>query len=304
MNTELKRELINALGGESVKENVSLKEYTTFRTGGRAELFIEPDSSLSAAKAVEILGGLDQAYLILGNGSNVLVADEGVSCPVIHIGKKMSRITVFENCITAQSGAALSAVARTAMEHSLAGLEFASGIPGNVGGGVIMNAGAYGGELKDVVEAVCFIGPDGKEYTADNAEMEFGYRKSALSGGNCIVTAVSFLLRKGNKDEIAEKMKELNRRRRDKQPLEYPSVGSTFKRPEGYFAGALIEGAGLKGFSVGGAAVSEKHAGFVINKASASSADILALIEHIQKTVYQKDGVMLEPEVKIWGISK
>lgn len=300
MNKELLEELKKVLGEESVLENVSLKDYTTFRTGGNALLMIEPKTAAEIGKAIELFNEFNIAYLVLGNGSNILALDEGVNCPIIHIGKNMSAINVFENCITAQGGASLSAVAKTAMEHSLSGLEFASGIPGNVGGGVIMNAGAYGGELKDVVEAVCFIGTDGKEYAVSGEEMEFGYRSSALMDTGCVVTGVSFVLREGNKEEIAALVKELNQKRRDKQPLEYPSAGSTFKRPEGHFAGALIEDAGLKGYSYGGAAVSEKHAGFVINKGGASGADILGVIEHVQKTVYEKSGVMLEPEVRIW----
>ncbi len=303
MNIELINELKKALP-DAVAENVPMRDYTSFKVGGAARLMIEPSDTKELCTAVELLNAFAEKYLVLGNGSNLLVSDEGLGCAVIHIGKKMSAINRFDNCITAQAGAKLSALARFAMENSLTGLEFASGIPGNIGGGVIMNAGAYDGELKDTVEAVTFVGPDAKEYTVTNEEMEFSYRHSALMDSGCIVTAVSFRLEVGDKNEILAKMNDLNQRRKDKQPLEYPSAGSTFKRPEGYFAGRLIENAGLKGFSVGGACVSEKHAGFVVNKGGATAADILGVIDHVRRTVYEKDGVLLEPEVRIWGFDK
>lgn len=281
-----------------------IDKYTTFRVGGRAAVITEPKTAAEVRALVELFNSAGTGYLTLGNGSNILVADSGIEVPIIRIGKNMGEISLFENTITAQAGATLTAVANLAMENSLTGLEFAAGIPGTVGGGVIMNAGAYDGELKDVVEAVSFVGPDGREYVVGNDEMEFGYRSSALQDSGCIVTAVSFALRPGKKAEIAEKMKELNRRRREKQPLEYPSAGSTFKRPAGHYAGALIQEAGLKGFAVGGAAVSEKHAGFVINKGGATAADVLAVMDHVIKTVYDNSGIVLEPEVKIWGENK
>ncbi len=279
----------------------SMDKYTTFRIGGRADVIVEPANSGEICALVELFNSVGTPYLVMGNGSNILVSDSGLDLPVIRIGKSMSEISLFETTVTAQAGAALSAVANFAMENSLAGLEFAAGIPGTVGGGVIMNAGAYDGELKNVVEAVSFVGPDGKEYVVSGDEMEFGYRTSALQDSGCIVTAVSLVLRPGKRTEIAEKMKELNSRRREKQPLEYPSAGSTFKRPAGHYAGTLIQEAGLKGYTVGGAAVSEKHAGFVINKGGATGADVLAVMDHVIKTVYDKSGVILEPEVKVWG---
>ncbi len=304
MKAELLNELKTVLKPEQIILGAPMDKYTTFRTGGGAALILEPDGAGEIKKIVELMNGFSQPYLVLGNGSNVLAADGGVDLPIIHIGRRMSDVTVFENCVTAQAGVALSAVANLAMENSLTGLEFAAGIPGTVGGGIIMNAGAYDGELKDVTEAVSFVGPDGVEYVASNDEMEFGYRSSALQDSGCIVTGVTFALRPGKKVEISEKMKELGRRRREKQPLEYPSAGSTFKRPSGHYAGALIQEAGLKGYTVGGAAVSEKHAGFVINKGGASSADVLSVMDHVIKTVYDNSGVVLEPEVKIWGESK
>ena len=283
-----------------IKTDVSLAEFTTFRTGGNADIFITPHNADELKNVVKLFYEMKVPYHILGNGSNVLISDKGVRRPVIHLGKEMSQISVFENCITAQSGATLSAVARKALEHSLTGLEFASGIPGTVGGGVIMNAGAYGGEMKDVVEAVRFIDVSGEEHVATADEMEFSYRKTALSDTDCIITGVSMILKNGVRDEISAQMAELAKRRRDKQPLEFPSAGSTFKRPSGYFAAALIEEAGMKGVCVGDACVSEKHSGFIVNKGNATTADICALIEIVREKVHEKHGVTLECEVKFW----
>ena len=221
--------------------------------------------------------------------------------PVIHIGKTTSEIGIFEDCIRVSAGAALSSAARAAMQNSLAGMEFASGIPGTVGGALIMNAGAYGGEMKQITEAVSYIDPSGEEHIASNDEMEFSYRRSALSDTDCIITGAVMKLSRGEKDEINEKMQELARLRREKQPLEFPSAGSTFKRPEGYFAGTLIEQTGLKGYTIGGAQVSEKHAGFIINRGGATTADILALINYVRGAVFEKHSVELEPEVKYWS---
>ncbi len=304
MNAELQKELKQALPEDQVIFGAAMDKYTTFRTGGRAEVIVEPKNVEEIKRLVEIFNGFSLPFLVLGNGSNVLASDSGIDMPIIHLGKNFSAISRFDNCITAQGGAALSAAASFAMENSLSGLEFAAGIPGTVGGGAAINAGAYGGELKDVIEAVSFVGTDAKEYAIGGEEMEFGYRTSALLDSGCIITGVSFLLRPGSREEILDKMQELNRRRREKQPLEYPSAGSTFKRPHGYFAGTLIEQFGLKGFTVGGAQVSEKHAGFVINRGGATSADVMAVMAHVQETVYQKSGVLLEPEVRLWGMDK
>lgn len=284
-----------------IKTNVDMSKYTTFRTGGSADIFIIPENVEDIKNVVKFMCEINSPYYILGNGSNLIVSDEGLRTPVINISKAISNIEIFENCISAGAGATLAAVAKKAHEESLTGFEFAAGIPGTIGGGVIMNAGAYDGELKDVVEAVSFIDPLGEMRVASNEEMEFSYRNSALSNTNCIVTGVSIVLKKGEKSEIGAKMAELSKRRQDKQPLEYPSAGSTFKRPQGYFAGALIESCGLKGYSIGGAQVSEKHAGFIINNKNATSNDICALISYVQDKVYEKHGVLLEPEVKYWG---
>lgn len=295
--TDKLKEIINA---DSVRENESLAKYTTFKTGGAARLFIEPKTVDELKKTIKFLHKAKMPWYILGNGSNLLVSDRGVSRAVIHIGKMISDVSVFENCLTVRAGATLSLAAQTALKHSLSGLEFAAGIPGTFGGAVIMNAGAYGSEMKDIVEAVAYIDPTGEERVAQTDEMEFSYRSSALQNTNCTVIGGTLCLKKGNPDQISEKMKELAMRRREKQPLEYPSAGSTFKRPKGHFAAALIEQCGLKGKEIGGARVSEKHAGFIVNTGNASTEDILRLIEFVKETVYNKTGISLEPEIKYW----
>ncbi len=285
---------------DRIKENISMSNYTTFRTGGSADIMICPQTKEELKNVVKFLFEEGSSYYILGNGSNLLVSDEGIRKPIIFIGRDFSDVDVFEDCITARSGALLSSVARKAANNMLTGFEFAAGIPGTVGGALIMNAGAYGGEMKDVVEAVSFLSPDGTEYVVSGDEMEFSYRKSALSDTGCIILGTTLRLTEGNQKDIEEKMTELAAKRREKQPLEFPSAGSTFKRPEGCFAGALIESSGLKGRMVGGAQVSEKHAGFIINKGGATTEDILTLINIVKETVYEKHGVMLETEVKYW----
>ena len=295
------KNLREVIDESKILKNVDMKKHTTFKTGGMAETFIVPESVEDIKNVLKFLYEAKIPYYILGNGSNLLVSDDGLKTPVISIGKTLSGINVFENCITAYAGATLAAVSKVAIDESLARFEFAAGIPGTVGGAIIMNAGAYGGEMKQVTEAVRYIDPSGEEHVATGAEMEFGYRNSALMDTNCIITSASFVLEKGNSDEIREKMAELSYKRKEKQPLEYPSAGSTFKRPAGYFAGQLIETTGLKGYSIGGAQVSEKHAGFVINKGNATTKDIIDLISYIQEKVYEKHNVFLEPEVKYWS---
>lgn len=283
-----------------IKVNVPMHQYTTFKTGGNADLVVFPQTNDELKNVVKLFYELKTPYYVLGNGSNLLVSDDGIRKPVICLGKEFSSIDLFEECITARSGAFLSSIAKKAMESSLTGFEFAAGIPGTLGGALIMNAGAYGGEMKDVVEAVSFIDPSGEEYVVSGEEMEFSYRKSALSDTECIITGATIKLKRGNKNEISDKMAELSAKRREKQPLEYPSAGSTFKRPAGYYAGALIEESGLKGKSIGGAQVSEKHAGFIINKDNATTKDICQLIEYVKEEVYKKFDVLLETEVKYW----
>ena len=292
--------LQQVISSDKIKTNVSMASMTTFRTGGIADIVIQPTCADDLKNVLKLFYEAKMPYYVMGNGSNLLVSDTGLRKPVIHIGKEFASIDIFENCLTVRSGAFLSSVAKIACENCLTGFEFAAGIPGTLGGALIMNAGAYGGEMKDVVEAVSFLGNDGEEYVVSGEEMEFGYRKSALSDTECIITGATIKLEKGEKEDISAKMAELALRRREKQPLEFPSAGSTFKRPEGYFAGALIESAGLKGKTIGGAQVSEKHAGFIINKGGATSTDILNLIEFVKECVYEKHGVMLETEVKYW----
>lgn len=284
-----------------IEKNVGMADKTTFKTGGNADIFVTPTTLKELKDVVKCLYENHCPYYVLGNGSNILVSDKGLRRPVINIGMMKSEIGIFENCMRVSAGEMLSAAARTAMQNSLSGMEFASGIPGSVGGALIMNAGAYGGEMKQITEAVSYIDPAGEEHVASNGEMEFSYRRSALSDTGCIITGAVLRLTDGDKDEIGEKMRSLAKQRREKQPLEYPSAGSTFKRPEGYFAGTLIKQTGLKGYAIGGAQVSEKHAGFIINRGGATTADILALISHVQNAVFEKHGVALEPEVKYWS---
>lgn len=281
--------------------NVQMKEYTTFKTGGTAKVLIEPKTPLAVASVLRTLTERGEKYYILGNGSNLLVSDEGIDVPIIHIGRNLSEIRVDGESVICQAGALLSAAAMAAYRGSLTGMEFAHGIPGSVGGGVCMNAGAYGGELKDVIDWIDYASPSGEVYRMDCDSADFRYRHSFFSDTDYVVTAACFKLTCGNSEEILEKMKLLGEKRRYKQPLEYPSAGSTFKRPEGHFAAALIEEAGLKGVACGGACVSEKHSGFIINLGDATTKDILSLMDKVKKTVFEKSGIMLEPEVKFWG---
>lgn len=280
--------------------NASMKEYTSFRTGGTCELLIAPASKEALQKLIIECNSKKLPYIILGNGSNVLVSDDGIKGIVFHIAEDLSELKLLdETTIYCEAGVKLGTLCNFALENSLTGLEFAFGIPGSVGGAVFMNAGAYGGEMKDVVAEVSHIDTDGNEGCLLGDNLAFGYRTSAYESNGYIITSAILKLQKGDKTEIKEKMNELLGRRKDKQPLDYPSAGSTFKRPEGYFAGALIEQCGLKGKKIGGAMVSEKHAGFVINYDNATSTDILDLIDFIKETVKNETGVLLTPEVRI-----
>ncbi len=300
MNKELiKESLINIAGEDNVKIDEDMKKHTTFKAGGKAAFLVTPDSEEKVKELIRFFKENEIANYIIGNGSNLLVRDEGFDGVILEIGSKLSEVVVNENKITAQAGALLSKTANQAYKSGLAGMEFASGIPGSVGGGVAMDAGAYGGELKDIVETVTMCDENGDEITLTVDEMDFSYRHSIVQDKNYIVLSATFSLTQGEPEKILETMNDLNQRRRDKQPLEYPSAGSTFKRPEGYFAGKLIQDAGLKGYSVGGACVSEKHSGFIINKGGATATDIITLIGDVQKIVKDKFGVELEPEVKI-----
>jgi len=287
--------------GENIHLQESMALHTTFRVGGPAECLIEIENATQLEKVQKYLGLVESPFVVIGNGSNLLVSDKGYKGVVLQIGKKMSQVTVAGNVVKAQAGALMSQVAAVAMQHGLTGLEFASGIPGTVGGGVVMNAGAYGGELAQVVVEVCVMDRNGEILVLDNETMEFGYRKSTIRKKPFVVTEVTFKLEPGDKDAIKAKIDELTVARREKQPLEFPSAGSTFKRPEGHFAGALIMDAGLRGFRIGGAMVSEKHCGFVINTGDATAADSVAVIREIQRQVKEQFNVDLETEVVFLG---
>ena len=287
----------------SVIENADMSKYTSFRAGGNATALVEVENKEQLKAVLRFADEENIPHLLLGNGSNTLFKDSGYQGLVIKLGDYFNYLAE-ESDTRLRIGASmlLSTAAKMALEESLTGMEFASGIPGSIGGAIFMNAGAYGGEMKDIVASVHAVSPDGRdEKDFTNEEMQFGYRSSILQQNGWIATDVTFNLTTGNKEEIAAQMKDLNARRNAKQPVNYPSAGSTFKRPEGYFAGKLIEDAGLKGLTVGGAQVSTLHSGFVINKGGASATDILQLIALVQNTVYDKFGVMLEPEVRIIG---
>lgn len=274
--------------------------HVTFRTGGPAEYYVRPFRNqiqpvLALCRQYEI------PWMVIGNGSNLLVGDKGIRGLVMEIGKMADKITVEGDQVTAEAGAPLPAVSRCAANHMLSGMEFASGIPGSIGGAIVMNAGAYGGEMKQIVKEVTVLTMEGEEKTLTPEELDFGYRHSCILQKQYIVLQVVLQLSKGISEEIEAKMEELKNKRNEKQPLEYPSAGSTFKRPEGHFAGKLIQDAGLRGYQVGGAQVSEKHCGFVINRGNATSADIQQLILDVQERVWEQFEVRLETEVKLIG---
>lgn len=286
---------------ENIHLNEPLSKHTTFRVGGPADCLVEVENVEQLRKIQRYLTLIEIPCVVIGNGSNLLAGDRGYRGVVLQMGEKIADIRVEGTTITAQAGALLSQIARAALEHGLTGLEFASGIPGSVGGAVVMNAGAYGGEMKQVVTAVKVLNPEGEELELDNETMEFGYRTSAIKNHPFVVTEVIMELTPGDTQAIKAQMDDLAARRREKQPLEYPSAGSTFKRPEGYFAGELIMKAGMRGYQTGGARVSDKHCGFVINVGNASAADVVDVIGEVQLTVKEKFGVQLEPEVIMLG---
>lgn len=297
---DLKKELEQVLTKGQILQNEPLSRHTTFRVGGPADLFLTPDIA-QLPRVMEIISAQEVPATVIGNGSNLLIGDRGIRGVVIEIGRQMAQISVAGECLTAQAGALLSKAAGEAYRSALSGMEFAAGIPGSTGGAVVMNAGAYGGEMKDVITRVKVLSDSGSILELDSSEMDFSYRHSCVAENGYLVLEASFLLQKADPADILKKMEELKERRISKQPLEYPSAGSTFKRPPGYFAGKLIMDAGLAGFSVGGAAVSAKHCGFVINRGNAAAADILAVIRHVQKEVKEQFGVELETEVKMLG---
>ena len=284
-------------GGLRLMEPMSA--HTSFRIGGPARYFVSPKSEEEAVLVLRFLREEEIPFAVIGNGTNLLVSDEGFDGCVVHIGKEMSGITVAEDgIIEAEAGALLSQIAQAALHASLRGFAFAAGIPGSLGGALMMNAGAYGGEMKDVLIDARVLAMDGSVRTVPLEEMGLGYRRSGFRERNEVVLSGRIRLEAGDPDMIRAEMEDLAERRREKQPLTEPSAGSTFKRPEGYFAGKLIADAGLKGFRIGGACVSEKHAGFVVNKGGATAADVKALIAEVRKVVLEKYGVLLEPEVR------
>lgn len=278
-----------------------MSRHTTFRVGGEAECVAVVETKEELSQLVSYLGRIEQDYFVLGNGSNLLVGDKGYRGIILKLGPRLSAVGVEKNHIAAGAGALLSRVASVARDAGLGGLEFAAGIPGSIGGAIVMNAGAYGGEMKQVVQMVRVMDKEGEILTLDNDTMEFGYRTSIIRDRPFIVLGVVLKLTPGNKEEISAKMEELMKQRKSKQPLEYPSAGSTFKRPEGYYAGKLIMDAGLRGYRIGGAQVSEKHCGFVVNAGGASAADIREVIEEVQERVKERFHVRLEPEVIFLG---
>ena len=297
---EIKVELGRRMAAERIHEKEPMNRHTTFRTGGPADLLLEPTPE-ELPEVVNYCKKQQIPLTVIGNGSNLLVSDAGIDGVVLEIGKQMSGIEIDGELIRVQAGALLSAVAAKAAAQSLTGMEFASGIPGSIGGAVVMNAGAYGGEMKDILVDVQVLTEEREICTLPLECLDLSYRHSALMERGDIVLAATLRLKKGDPEAIRAYMDELKEKRISKQPLEYPSAGSTFKRPEGYFAAKLIEDAGLKGFSVGGAQVSEKHSGFVINRDHATAEDIRALMTQVQQCVMEKFGVALEPEVRMLG---
>lgn len=291
--------LKSIVGEDYIRQNESMAKHCTFRCGGEAEIYIVPGTVEELVQVIAVCKESDYPYMVIGNGSNILVRDEGYKGAIIEINNRISSIDVIGEDIVADAGAKLSAVAIAAYENDLAGFEFAHGIPGNVGGAVVMNAGAYGGEMKDVIKWVKVLNDNNEVEKIEAEDLELGYRTSVIAKKGMVVLQMCIGLQIGSAGEIGEMMQILMEKRRFKQPLEYPSAGSTFKRPEGYFAGKLIEDAGLRGYRVGGAMVSEKHCGFVINYDNAAATDILKLIRDVQDKVKEHSGVTLEPEVKI-----
>lgn len=281
-----------------IKYNEPMKKHTTVRVGGPCDCLVLPENIDEIKNIILYAKENDIKYYVIGNGSNLLVADEGVKALIIKITNKFSKVEVNGEEIIAYAGASVPYVSLVAKQNSLTGFEFACGIPGTIGGGVRMNAGAYGGEISQIFVEATYLDGKGDINTIKREDMEFSYRHSFFSdNSDSIILSVKFKLQKGNIDEISKKMEENSKSRKEKQPLEYPNFGSVFKRPEGYFVGKLVQDAGLRGYTIGGAQVSQKHTGFIVNKGDATCSDIVALIKHIQKTVYEKYGVSLKTEV-------
>ena len=301
MNQNFYDKLNNVIAKDSILTDEPMSRHTTFRVGGPADFFVTPKAKEEVRDVIGICKEAGMPYYIIGNGSNLLVSDAGYRGVIVQIYKEMNEVKVEGDLVKAQAGALLSGIAAKALGAELSGFEFASGIPGTIGGACVMNAGAYGGEMKDVLESVTVLTGEGKIIELGRNELELGYRTSVIAKKGYIVLGAVLKLERGDGEKIKTYMDELKEKRVTKQPLEYPSAGSTFKRPEGYFAGKLIEDAGLRGFQVGGAQVSEKHCGFVINRDHATAADIMELMRQVQIRVKENSGVDLEPEVKRLG---
>lgn len=301
MNQNFYDKLNNVIAKDSILIDEPMSRHTTFRVGGPADFFVTPKAKEEVRDVIRICKEAGMPYYIIGNGSNLLVSDAGYRGVIVQIYKEMNEVKVEGDLVKAQAGALLSGIAAKALGAELSGFEFASGIPGTIGGACVMNAGAYGGEMKNVLEFVTVLTGEGKIIELGRNELELGYRTSVIAKKGYIVLGAVLKLERGDGEKIKTYMDELKEKRVTKQPLEYPSAGSTFKRPEGYFAGKLIEDAGLRGFQVGGAQVSEKHCGFVINRDHATAADIMELMRQVQIRVKENSGVDLEPEVKRLG---
>lgn len=310
MNGRIIGEFKRILPEERIFPDALLAEYTSFKIGGKADLVVNPESPEEIGRCLKLVKAENIPYYILGNGTNMLVSDSGFRGVIILIRDRQPELT-FGNTenpetvtVGVSAGCSLAKLANDAASRGLSGLEFAAGIPGSVGGAVVMNAGAYGGEIKDVLDFVDVMDEDGSILRLSNEQCRFSYRMSIIQERNYIVLYASFILKKGDAEKIKAEIKELNERRREKQPLELPSAGSTFKRPEGHFAGKLIEDAGLRGYTVGSARVSDKHCGFVVNTGNATAAQVYQLISDVIEKVYDNSGVVLEPEVRLLGFEE
>ncbi len=301
MSEVLYQKLQNLFKREQIRINEPLAKHTTFQIGGPADYLLLPEEDIQVAEAVVLCKEEGVPFFILGKGSNLLVSDEGYRGVIIKLAENFSHIDIKGNKVTAQSGASLYDMADSIAEHGLCGFEFASGIPGTLGGAVTMNAGAYGGEMKDIISDAVVMDLNGNKHYLKKEELRLGYRKSVVQEEHMVVLEASFLLESGKEEDIRAGIAELTKKREEKQPLEYASAGSTFKRPEGYFAGKLIMDSDLRGYQVGNAQVSEKHCGFVINKGGATAKEVYTLIQDVIRIVYEKQGVRLEPEVRLLG---
>jgi len=291
--------IVECSGSDKISMNVSMKEHTSFKVGGNAKLLVTPNSVGEVLHTISVCKNYGVKYFVMGNGTNVLVKDSGYDGVIIKLGEEFNQIEIEGEELLVQAGASLFDAAIVATENELTGMEFASGIPGTIGGAVFMNAGAFDGEMKDIIKSVKFLGNNCKLNELENKDLKLGYRHSMFQSEKFIILEVRLKLQKGNIEEIKNKIEDFRCRREEKQPLDYPSAGSVFKRPEGHYAGKLITDAGLKGLTVGGASVSTQHAGFIINENNATAEDVINLIEIIKQTVYDKFQVKLEQEVRI-----